>query len=193
MINKAKEYAEGKVTEALSQVVADAYMAGYNAGYQDGYNKVFKDSASEGVEYVDLGLPSGTLWASSYAKDENGNVIFLTQAESMTYNLPTNDQWQELINECKWDQKSEKNWTVGGFYHWHDWAICLGPNGNKITFEKTGVYEATDCRSRKDEILFWLKAEEYFQRNCANVTLNDLQLDSENVFSGYKLPVRLVK
>lgn len=108
MINKAKEYAEGKVTEALSQVVADAYMAGYNAGYQDGYNKVFKDSVTEGVEYVDLGLPSGTLWASSYAKDENGNVIFLTQAESMTYNLPTNDQWQELINECKWEQKSEK-------------------------------------------------------------------------------------
>lgn len=35
MINKdkAKEYAEGKVIEALSQVVADAYMLGYNAGY----------------------------------------------------------------------------------------------------------------------------------------------------------------
>lgn len=33
--NKAKEYAESKVNDALKQVVADAYMAGYNAGYQD--------------------------------------------------------------------------------------------------------------------------------------------------------------
>jgi len=33
--NKAKEYADGKVVEALNQVVADAYQAGYNAGYQD--------------------------------------------------------------------------------------------------------------------------------------------------------------
>ena len=31
--NKAKEYADGKVVEALNQVVADAYQAGYNAGY----------------------------------------------------------------------------------------------------------------------------------------------------------------
>ena len=38
-VGKAKEYAEGKVIEVLSQVVADAYMAGYNAGYQEGYNK----------------------------------------------------------------------------------------------------------------------------------------------------------
>ena len=192
-IDKAKEYAEGKVTEALSQVVADAYMAGYNAGYQDGADKVAKETVSEETEYVDLGLPSGTLWASSYVKHEYSNVIFLTQEENMAYKLPTAEQWQELINVCKWEQKSEKEWTAGGFYNWHEWAICLGPNGNKVTFEKTGLYEAADCRSRKDEILFWLKAEEYFQRNCANITLNDLQLDSENVFSGYRLPIRLVK
>ena len=47
-VDKAKEYAEGKVTEALTTVVADAYMAGYNAGYQDGVDKVAKDSVSEG-------------------------------------------------------------------------------------------------------------------------------------------------
>lgn len=71
MINKdkAKEYAEGKVIEALSQVVADAYMLGYNAGYQDGIDKLSKDSVSEETEFVDLGLPSGTLWASDYVKD----------------------------------------------------------------------------------------------------------------------------
>ena len=192
-IDKAKEYAEGKVTDALRQVVADAYMVGYNAGYQDGIGKVAKESVSGETEYVDLGLSSGTLWASNYAKDENGNVIFLTQEESMTYNIPTAEQWQELVNECNWEQKSEKEWTAGGFYNWHEWAICLGPNGNKITFEKTGLYEATDCLTRTREILFWLNKKEYFHANCANITLNNLEIDSENVFSGYKLPIRLVK
>ena len=137
--NKAKEYADGKVVEELNQVVADAYQAGYNAGYQDGINKVVKDSALEKTEYVDLGLPSGTLWASSYVEDEKGNAIYLTQEESKAYNLPTLEQWDELRRRCKWNENSEKNWTEYGNYYYHSWAICLGPNGNKITFELTGV------------------------------------------------------
>jgi len=90
-------------------------------------------------------------------------------------------------------KKSEKNWTEGGFYYWHEWAICLGPNGNKITFEKTGLYEATDCLTRTSEILFWLNNKEYFHGNCANITLNNLEVGSGSKFSGYKLPIRLVK
>lgn len=113
-IENAKEYAEGKVTKALSQVVADAYMAGYNAGYQDGYNKVVKDSVSEGSEFVDLGLPSGTLWSSDYVKDDNGNAIYVPQENSADYEIPTYEQFKELMDECKWDQKTEKNGQNGG-------------------------------------------------------------------------------
>ena len=79
-VDKAKEYAEGKVTEALTKVVADAYMSGYDAGYQDGIDKVAKDSSLEETEFVDLGLPSGTLWASDYVKDgdEAGKAAWKT-------------------------------------------------------------------------------------------------------------------
>lgn len=188
-IGKAKEYAEGKVADALSQVVADAYLAGYNAGYQDGYNKVVKDSVSEGSEFVDLGLPSGTLWSLDYVKNDKANAIYVTQENSADYEIPTYEQFKELMDECKWEQKSEKNWTEGGFYHWHEWAICLGPNGNKITFEKTGLYEVADSLTRTSEIFFWLNNK----RNCASITLNSLNIGSEIVFSGYKLPIRLVK
>lgn len=87
-VDKAKEYAEGKVTEALTKVVADAYMAGYNAGYQDGVDKVAKDSVSEETEFVDLGLPSGTLWASDYVKDGD-EVLFLPYPEALKYDIPT--------------------------------------------------------------------------------------------------------
>lgn len=192
-IDKAKKYAEGKVADALNQVVADAYLAGYNAGYQDGYNNVVKDSVSEGTEYVDLGLPSGTLWSSDYVKDDNGKVIYVTQENNAAYEIPTYEQFKELMDECKWEQKSEKNWTESGFYYWHEWAICLGPNGNKITFEKTGYYEATDSLTRTSEIFFWLNNKEYFHNNCASITFNSLNIGSEKMFSGYKLPIRLVK
>ena len=100
-IDKAKKYAEGKVTKALSQVVADAYMAGYNAGYQDGYNKVVKDSVSEGSEFVDLGLPSGTLWSSDYVKDDNGNAIYVPQENSADYEIPTYEQFKELMAQVR--------------------------------------------------------------------------------------------
>lgn len=86
--NKAKEYAESKVNDALKQVVADAYMAGYNAGYQDGIDKVAQDSVSEETEFVDLGLPSGTLWASDYVKDGD-EVLFLPYPEAQKYDIPT--------------------------------------------------------------------------------------------------------
>ena len=189
--NKAKEYAESKVNDALKQVVADAYMAGYNAGYQDGIDKVAKDSSLEETEFVDLGLPSGTLWASDYVKkDDNDMTIYVTQENGADYEIPTYEQFKELMDECKWEQKSEKNWTESGFYYWHDWAICIGPNGNKITFEKTGLYEATDSLTRTSEIFFWLND---IESNCASITFYSLNIGSENMFSGYKLPIRLVK
>ena len=111
--DKVQEYVEGKVTDALNKVVADAYLAGYNAGYQDGYNKVVKDSVSEGSEFVDLGLPSGTLWSSDYVKDDNGNAIYVSQENSADYEIPTYEQFKELMDECKWDQKTEKNGQNG--------------------------------------------------------------------------------
>ena len=88
-IDKAKKYAEGKVADALSQVVADAYLAGYNAGYQDGIDKVAKDSVSEETEFVDLGLPSGTIWSSDYVKTDNGNVVYVTKENSVDHDIPT--------------------------------------------------------------------------------------------------------
>lgn len=191
--DKVQEYVEGKVTDALNKVVADAYLAGYNAGYQDGYNKVVKDSVSVGSEFVDLGLPSGTLWSSDYVKDDKANAIYVTQEGSADYEIPTYEQFKELMDECKWDQKTEKKWTEWGNYYYHDWAICLGPNGNKITFEKTGLYEATDSLTRTSEIFFWLNDKEYFHNNCASITFDSLNIGSENMFSGYKLSIRLVK
>lgn len=99
-IEKSKIYAEGKVIEALRQVVADAYMVGYNAGYQDGIDKIAEDSVLEETEFVDLGLPSGTLWASDYVKDGD-EVLFLPYPEALKYDIPSEEQVNELGEYCK--------------------------------------------------------------------------------------------
>lgn len=193
VVECAKEYAEGKINDALNKVIVEAYMAGYNSGYKDGYDKVVKETSSDDIEYVDLGLPSGTLWSSNYLEDENNETVYVLQEKSKAFDIPTVEQWQELVRECRWEQKSERIDDSYGFYHYHDWAICLGPNGNRIIFEKTGLYEIQTERVRTNEVLFWLKKGKNSQCNSANITFCTIKITSKNEFSGYRLPIRLVK
>ena len=192
-VDKAKEYAEGKINDALNKVIVEAYMAGYNSGYKDGYDKVVKETSSDDIEYVDLGLPSGTLWSSNYVEDENKEILYVTQEKSKAFDIPTVEQWQELVQKCRWEQGSERIDLTNGFYHYHDWAICLGPNGNRIIFEKTGLYEIQTERVRTNEVLFWLKKGKNSLCNSANITFCTIEITSKSEFPGYKLPIRLVK
>lgn len=192
-VDKAKEYAEGKINNALNKVIVEAYMAGYNSGYQDGYDKVVKETSSDDIEYVDLGLPSGTLWSSNYVEDENKEILYVTQEKSKAFDIPTVEQWLELVRVCRWEQGSKKKDTSIGSCHFQNLAICLGPNGNRIIFEKTGLYEIKSTLERAGEVLFWLKKEKDVFVNSANITFCTIKITSENEFSGCKLPIRLVK
>lgn len=66
-----------------------------------------RQSAEQG--YVDLGLPSGTLWK---AANENGYYDFETAVKIFGSSLPTKEQWEELISCC---------------------ALKATENGNKLT------------------------------------------------------------
>lgn len=192
-VDKAKEYAEGKINDALNKVIVEAYMAGYNSGYKDGYDKVVKETSFGDIEYVDLGLPSGTLWSSNYVEDENKEILYVTQEKSKVFDIPTVAQWLELVRVCRWEQGSKRIDTSIGSCHFQNLAICLGPNGNRIIFEKTGLYEIKSTLERAGEVLFWLKKEKDVFVNSANITFCTIKITSENEFSGCKLPIRLVK
>lgn len=57
--------------------------------------------------YVDLGLPSGTLWK---AENEDCGLITYDQAYNFYGNsLPTKEQWAELKSNCLW------TWTGNGY------------------------------------------------------------------------------
>ena len=98
---KAKDYAGGKATAALEQMIAQAYLDGYRDGYKDHKAEVHVNIMKEiEPEFVDLGLSSGTLWAKDYLKDENGRVIYLPYEKASKLSIPTEEQWEEMRREC---------------------------------------------------------------------------------------------
>lgn len=73
--------------------------------------------------FVDLGLPSGTLW-----KDKNEGGGFYTYEQAINKfgdELPTIEQFEELKNKCHWI------WTGNGYK-------VTGPNGNSISLPAAG-------------------------------------------------------
>ena len=83
--------------------------------------------------YVDLGLPSGTLWkkVNEGADRTNFGQTNYTYDEAISKfanNLPTKEQFEELINNCKW------YWEGNGYK-------LVGPNGNSIYLPAAGFLD----------------------------------------------------
>jgi hypothetical protein len=101
----------------------------YTATYT--MTKVEGEDPVDDGEYVDLGLPSGTLWKTTNETNPNDpGHDFYTFDEAVAAfgnKLPTNLQLQELIDECEWTFDDEQNI-----------AILTGPNGNTIVLPRKG-------------------------------------------------------
>ena len=177
---KAGIYAEENVINVLKEAFAKVYADGYRDGYKDCNSNV---SVSK-TEYVDLGLPSGTLWSADYEKDVD-EIIFDPYELASTKAIPTRAQWNELRRCAKWKfiGKDDKLEVVK----------CIGPNGNTISFHPAGGENFTK-KVRSGRVLFWVKSTSL--RNCA-VHLwkynNEGHEDTDSQSSDLKLPIRLVK
>lgn len=133
---KAKDYAEGKATAAIEQAIAKAFADGYKSGYEDGEKSVPVENNIDEFEWIDLGLPSGTLWA--IPRDEGGKLISLTYLNAdKKYNLPTMEQVLELEKYCC---------HIGC-------KSFRGPNGNIIKFPQQ--WNHTQAPSED----FWIKTD----------------------------------
>lgn len=84
---KANSYADGKANEAITKAIAQAYIDGYKDGYKSGQENA--QIGCNDAEFVDLGLSSGTLWASDYLRDENGEICYFTYDEALQYKINT--------------------------------------------------------------------------------------------------------
>lgn len=63
-------------------------------------------------QFIDLGLPSGTLWA---AENEDGYFTFDEAVEKFGNSMPTKEQFEELIEHTDkyWDLQKKGMWFVG--------------------------------------------------------------------------------
>lgn len=189
---RAANYAAEKTNELLSKAIAQAYADGYRDGYKDRDEEITSFNSDNGIEFVDLGLPSGTRWSTKLVGDEDDFADYLTYADAAAFELPTIEQVEELANCCRW-QRDFKGQTFYG-------ATCIGKNGKEIYIRSWGYKEGEQLRGYgygADKIFFWIRNEEEEDEMKAiklyNVKDEKPEMEVVKLFSGYKVPVMLVR
>ena len=190
ILENAEKYAEGKANQAITKAIADAYVEGYKAGYKDREEEKPMEPSENKTEYVDLGLPSGTLWASDYEKS-GGKYIYLPYEEAKHMKLPTEKQWDELEQYCNIIYSNIDVVNDDSVVK----ATVTGPNRKSITLFTTGFVELE--KKSKNSALFWLHDEGEAQKKKAVelYTYNLMHHDEaiRSFSAGFKLPIRLVR
>ncbi len=181
LMELSANYATEKTNEMMSQIVAQAFADGYRMGYKDREDEIPVDLRDGKTEFVDLGLPSGTLWSSDFEKNSN-KLIYAPYESTKFLEIPTLEQCTELFSNCRFSNKE------GVVY-------CLGPNGKYIKFDFAGykVIE-NEPATYTTAIVFWIKDCNEKSENTARIlNMRGLQLDTYKEFCGNKLPIRLVQ
>lgn len=190
---KSLKYAQGKAPQAITNAIAQAYEDGYRDGYKDHENKIPVDLRKDEIEWVDLALPSGTLWAKDYMKKDN-EILYLPFDKAKQYELPTLEQWQELFDNCEWEfDDSSSGITLYGIKF-------LGRNGNTLYFSTKGYKKFNDIHDVPNygggKVYFWIFNDE--NENDKTICVqggkrDSIPYDLISIFPGYKLPIKLIR
>ena len=80
---------------------------------------------SNNINYIDLGLPSKTLWADKNIGAEKPEDYgeYYSFDDAQKYDCPTKEQFKELVEYCNWKWVTYKN--TNGY-------LVIGKNGNSI-------------------------------------------------------------
>ena len=190
---RAANYAAEKTNELLTKAIAQAYADGYRDGYKDRDDGIKRSNLNRDIELVDLGLPSGTKW-STKLMGEDGFADYLSYADAASFELPTIEQVEELAKHCKWQgDRSSTGQTFWG-------AKCIGKNGKDIYIRSWGYKEGDRLCFHgfgADTIFFWIRNEDEEDEMKAiklyNVKDEKPKMEIVKLFSGYRLPVMLVR
>ena len=143
-----------------------------------------KDKAIKNVDFVDLSLPSETLWASE--RIGYSSQTFAFREAKKLYHLPTDAQLLELEEEC------QISGDCNGFEILSADGVRINLNYNDNIYTDNGDFI-------KATFLFWLDEEEDSDKKvwCAcveyNVKAKRLNVFKRKIFVGEKLPVMVVK
>lgn len=102
MISVMQAFAEGKEIEYRHGIDCVWYTLKISNPLWNWAECDYRIKSEPEREYIDLGLPSGTLWA---AENEKGFYSFDEANEKFGDMMPSSDNFVELVRECyhKWD------------------------------------------------------------------------------------------
>ena len=112
------------ISSDASKVSSDSYYYDEESTYGQSQEETqaATGASMQSSEYVDLGLPSGTLWKN---QNEGAYYLYLDAKQEFGTQLPTIDQWKELHEYCS------KSWTGNGwqFYGSNGYSLFLPAEG----------------------------------------------------------------
>ena len=161
-MNELQEKAENYAAEKMNELMVKAIAQAYADGYRDGYKKCAEDyeiDLYEDVEFVDLGLPSGLLWSSRYRMGEEDKPLYLTYEEASTMDIPTEEQFKELVDNCDWTHIM--GYVNRGGYDFKQpvGKYCKSKNSEHISFDDKGM-KYIGSGFAPNGIRFWIRDDE---------------------------------
>lgn len=155
---KAQEFAI-KALQGQIDALADAYLK----GYEDALKTIpHEPIVEEYDEFFDYMLDSGTMWTINFHKDKPNNYQILSYHEAKKYGLPTQEQFEELLANCR---------EINGAYR--------GRNGQSIGLP---IYS---CENHS--MLFWVYSDVIENEALACRFTNNSAPIFERVFTGTPL------
>lgn len=192
----ALKYAGAKARE-LTPAISQAYIDGYSAGW------IAKETAKEEatmiasrpskIHFVDLDLPSGTLWAKNYIVNDKGEFLYLKYNEAVKLWIPSIEQWKELKSHCKWEcltpEENDPDKLTGRYF------ICIGFSGEYLVFPPTPEIHGNIITSAEHDLstTSWLRLNEEKGINSFNIHCDICPEKQEfKTPEEWQLPVRVV-
>lgn len=156
--------------ESFAAAIEKAYIQGYKDAVEEQAKEYIK-FVEDGVEYLDLGLPSGTLWALKSPR-------FVTFKESQKLNIPTKEQIQELLKFIRW-----RIYKVGNFSKF-DIRDCDG---------RFYTNKVVTTESEEGGIYLWYRGDVDKDNNAPAYYLYQNGSCDAKIFPGYFANAYLVK
>ena len=194
---RAANYTAEKTNELLTRAIAQAYKDGYNNGYKECADDHDIDLYVD-VDFVDLNLPSGLLWSSKYRLGEEYKPLYLTYEEASAMDIPTEEQFNELVENCNWSHIMGYVGRGGYDYRQPVGKFCEGVNGERILFDGNGM-KYIKSNYVPHGIRFWIRDDED-RSEKKSVYIEDQLSDIKPIWTIEKvdattalIPVMLVK
>ena len=139
------------------------------------------DSLSQLTGFIDLGLPSGTLWSAQYEPCKYSfNMAMMLYGDV----IPSKKQCEELDKQCTWTAVKNKEGKTQG-------CIVTGKNGNSIYINRDFWSSTIDegkswCAWRADFVPHWssIYITARYRSNVSNVRLIKNQEANTSHFNG---------